>query len=891
MSRNISGGSSRQRSRASSSTPDVARRPPSRSNTVYYDALGIPFDSSSRDISDVNIASLSAADLPAEPVPTTAGARPHWGWDYVFVFRLPRALKRQLAADAADAADPADGPAIKRAELAAAAEGRPNDALHQEEDEEEEDGKSAQRLRERVEILARLNSAGFVFSQLLVPSEQLIFLRLSLPLDGLKQAAQHVGMELQLKPEYGGGYLVFAPHREHVYVNHEMEKSSGCYFAPADRSLLIMNVLQSKEHWGCGLNIERLLFEKKVEQAFALHSMVEKRRLVKEVVWRQWWNPIRRPPFQELKDYLGARVTFYFVFVSFYARRLLPLALLSIPVFVIYRTVKNAGVLVIIRWVFSIGLVLWTTYFLENWKRRTAMVNTKWGLHDYQEDTLDDTRVQFEGEQRYGFYSKGGFVALDDLAMHGDYCLPSGNSEQSCSGDSSGSGGGGSGGSKQTDRQNMVERQGSKVLLPRNPYQDPRKQRNAMAVSAGVTAVFVIIVGALTFLLLWFRNEIVEWSRVHITDGFAEGVPGVLNGVLISVFDSIWRPVSMWLTRRENHRTNQQFENSLIYKRFAFMFVSNYISLFYIAFVRKYLEKTCAVGKVGSDCMRELENQMLSLVLTKATIGQVMEIGVPWVMSTVGQVRARARARKERQRGRRGGGVGGTDYNRYVAESKLSKYHSTMEDYSELVMQFGFLALFGVAFPLASVVNMVNNTLEVRTDAYKLLQLSQRVDADDAADIGAWYAILQLLNVLSVWSNAALLIFTSESLELLLPPDAESSRAWLLRLAAFLALEHVLLGVKAAGAALVRDVPNAARRTLARQAFDIARHFDVAWTDTFRGAPLLHLPPDQLRVAQRHAHLFDVDPMHSLDFVSPVSSVAPVAPVAPVSSVEHVARA
>eukprot|EP00737_Agarophyton_chilense_P003775 gb/GEZJ01004526.1/.p2 GENE.gb/GEZJ01004526.1/~~gb/GEZJ01004526.1/.p2 ORF type:complete len:454 (-),score=59.99 gb/GEZJ01004526.1/:1808-3169(-) len=305
MSRNISGGSSRQRSRASSSTPDVARRPPSRSNTVYYDALGIPFDSSSRDISDVNIASLSAADLPAEPVPTTAGARPHWGWDYVFVFRLPRALKRQLAADAADAADPADGPAIKRAELAAAAEGRPNDALHQEEDEEEEDGKSAQRLRERVEILARLNSAGFVFSQLLVPSEQLIFLRLSLPLDGLKQAAQHVGMELQLKPEYGGGYLVFAPHREHVYVNHEMEKSSGCYFAPADRSLLIMNVLQSKEHWGCGLNIERLLFEKKVEQAFALHSMVEKRRLVKEVVWRQWWNPIRRPPFQELKDYLG----------------------------------------------------------------------------------------------------------------------------------------------------------------------------------------------------------------------------------------------------------------------------------------------------------------------------------------------------------------------------------------------------------------------------------------------------------------------------------------------------------------------------------------------------------------------------------------------------------
>eukprot|EP00178_Gracilaria_changii_P028101 TRINITY_DN957_c0_g1_i2.p1 TRINITY_DN957_c0_g1~~TRINITY_DN957_c0_g1_i2.p1 ORF type:complete len:847 (+),score=149.53 TRINITY_DN957_c0_g1_i2:1650-4190(+) len=832
MSTQRSASSSRARSRASSSTADALPRLPSRSNTVYFDALGIPFDAAAREQLEQHN-STASPDV-SEPVQPECERRPSWGWDYVFVFRLPRALKRQLAAEAAAEAHDYVPPEQQNDEH----EQRNEDA-----DEEEEDGKSAQRVRERVEILARLSSAGFVFSQLLVPSEQLIFLRLSLPTTALKQAARHVGMELRLLPQFGGGYLEFEPHREHVYVNHELEKSSGSYFAPADRSLLILNVLQSKEHWGCGLNIERLLFDQKVEQVFALHSIPEKRRLVREVIWRQWWNPIREPPFHEIKDYLGARVTFYFVFVSFYARRLLPLGLLSIPVFVVYRTVRNIEALVIVRWVFAIGLVLWTTYFLENWKRRTAMVNTKWGLHDYQEDTMDDTRVQFEGEQRYGFYSKGGFVPLDDLAMHSDYCLPSESSHRM------------SGSSKALGTEGMGERQGSKVLLPQNPYQDPLKKRNALLLSTSVTSVFVVIVGALTFLLLWFRNEIVTMSSQRVSSNFANAVPGVLNGILTFVFDSIWRSISMWLTRRENHRTNQHFENSLIYKRFAFMFVSNYISLFYIAFVRKYLSNTCPANEITGverDCMSELEDQMLSLVLTKATIGQVMEIGIPWLTSTLKQINARIRSSKHAQQGMQHGG-----YNRYVAESKLNKYHSTMEDYSELVMQFGFLVLFGVAFPLAAVVNIVNNTLEVRTDAYKLLELSQRVDADDAADIGAWYAILQLLNVLSVWCNAALLIFTSESLEMYLPSTADQWQRVLYRVTAFFVLEHVLLGIKAAAAALIRDVPNKTRRALARQSFDIARHFDVRWREHFRGAPLLRLAPEQLQRGARYARVFD----------------------------------
>ncbi|KAI0562799.1 plectin [Gracilaria domingensis] len=219
----------RARSRASSSSTDASavRRPPSRAETVYFDAVS-SLPAAAGDGAD-------GADAPRDPFPaagaSSSGERPPWGWDYVFVFRLPRALKRRLA-EQADAQ---------------------RDEHNERDDDEEdnEDGKSAERVQQRVEILARLSSAGFVFSQLLVASEQLIFLRLSLPAHALKQAAKHVGMELRLKPEFGGGYLEFEPARADVYVNHELEKSTDCYFAPADRSLLILNVLQSKEHWGC----------------------------------------------------------------------------------------------------------------------------------------------------------------------------------------------------------------------------------------------------------------------------------------------------------------------------------------------------------------------------------------------------------------------------------------------------------------------------------------------------------------------------------------------------------------------------------------------------------------------------------------------------------------
>lgn len=298
--------------------------------------------------------------------------------------------------------------------------------------------------------------------------------------------------------------------------------------------------------------------------------------------------------------------------------------------------------------------------------------------------------------------------------------------------------------------------------------------------------------------------------------------------------------------------------------------ISEDISLLYIAFIRPFLNNTCRSGYFsdGPDCMVELEIQLMSLLITKATVGQVTEIGVPFVTSRIRQWQSRSKskamaatpaAEKNDVMGALNTSSGHT---KYIAESKLATYDSTIEDYGELVLQFGYVALFGLAFPPAAVVALLNNLIEGRTDAYKVLVLSQRVTADDAADIGAWYPILEFLNVLSVVSNAGLVIFTAEAADTVFKLDELAAgdvwRKLLYRVVAFFIMEHILLSVKAGAAFLIPDVPSKTTRKGARQRYDAARFFDEGWRDAFRGNSLLQVDDQQIQLCEKYALLFDV---------------------------------
>merc|ERR1712226_819643 len=79
-----------------------------------------------------------------------------------------------------------------------------------------------------------------------------------------------------------------------------------------------------------------------------------------------------------------------------------------------------------------------------------------------------------------------------------------------------------------------------------------------------------------------------------------------------------------------------------------------------------------------------------------------------------------------------------TDLCSFEMQCGLSPPASTFDDYLEMMIQFGYVTLFAQAFPLASVVAMVNNMFEKCIDATKRLKLSKHEFYVGASSIGVW---------------------------------------------------------------------------------------------------------------------------------------------------------
>jgi hypothetical protein len=56
------------------------------------------------------------------------------------------------------------------------------------------------------------------------------------------------------------------------------------------------------------------------------------------------------------------------------------------------------------------------------------------------------------------------------------------------------------------------------------------------------------------------------------------------------VLNAIYGSVAIALNDYENHRTDTQYEDALIAKTFIFQYVNSFASLFYISFVKPYMQ-------------------------------------------------------------------------------------------------------------------------------------------------------------------------------------------------------------------------------------------------------------------------------------------------------------
>lgn len=84
---------------------------------------------------------------------------------------------------------------------------------------------------------------------------------------------------------------------------------------------------------------------------------------------------------------------------------------------------------------------------------------------------------------------------------------------------------------------------------------------------------------------------------------------------------------------------------------------------------------------------------------------------------------------------------------------------SLFPEYLEMILQYGFVTIFVAAFPLAPLFALLNNVLEMRFDAKKLITCYRRPVGQRVKDIGIWYGIMDTLGKLAVITNVSLLKF------------------------------------------------------------------------------------------------------------------------------------
>ena len=125
-------------------------------------------------------------------------------------------------------------------------------------------------------------------------------------------------------------------------------------------------------------------------------------------------------------------------------------------------------------------------------------------------------------------------------------------------------------------------------------------------------------------------------------------------------------------------------------------------------------------------------------------------------------------------------------------------YDSPLEDYMEVVIQYGYIVMFSASFPLAPLIALIAGIIELRVDGYKLTDIVRRPLPSGSSGIGNWLQILRFLSFVGIFTNATIIVFTSTMVQV-----DELETKWFL----WLIIINVLYVIKESLAYFIPDAP------------------------------------------------------------------------------------
>ncbi|KAG5780917.1 hypothetical protein H9Q69_010733 [Fusarium xylarioides] len=442
---------------------------------------------------------------------------------------------------------------------------------------------------------------------------------------------------------------------------------------------------------------------KNVKAIFPIHNSKVNQSLLKYLSRRFF---LSNEDIDQIRNLHGSKVAFYFAFIQAY------LLFLTFPAI--------TGVIAWLwlpRYSLAYGILtsVWCTVFLEYWKIQEIDLSLRWNVKGIHHVKVN--RPQFKYD--YEYVDEGG-------RKH--YHFP---------------------------RWKKVVRQ----LL-----QIPFLIVAFLALGVTIIAVFTIEI-------------LISETYAGPYKDYLEYLPTILLAVSLPYITSALEDAAEWMTEFENHRTADLHEMSLTQKVFVLNMFTNYLPIFLTAFIYipfggtvvPKLENflSAAFASVGKKFVHQpfhldadrLRNEVIALTVTGQLSGFFEENIVPMLkhkFSDWYRDYRRARSKGDMLLAVVKDDPEETAFLSRVRNEAILPKYNVQDDIAEIVLQFGYLALFSPVWPIIPMGFLINNWIELRSDFAKISLEHQRPAPVRSDGIGPWIYSLEALTWLGSICTAAI---------------------------------------------------------------------------------------------------------------------------------------
>ncbi|ODH25934.1 hypothetical protein ACO22_04935 [Paracoccidioides brasiliensis] len=346
-------------------------------------------------------------------------------------------------------------------------------------------------------------------------------------------------------------------------------------------------------------------------------------------------------------------------------------------------------------------------------------------------------------------------------------------------------------------------------------------------------------------------------------------VPTILLSLFVPTISTLLTKVATRLTDYENYETQDGYDMALTHKIFVLNFITSYLPVLLTAFVYvpfgkvivPYLDifhKTVPFASSSSSSSSadnknsarkavvsfqinpsRLRKQVIYFTVTAQIVNQGLEVALPYIKRKLFRKYQEYTEEKAEKSGSSTPKAASASSStaaaileaapgeakflaRVRSEAQLSDY-DVSADYREMVVQFGYLSLVSVVWPLVPVSFLINNWVELRSDFVKMCVECRRPVPHRTDTIGSWVSSLEFLAWLGSITNAALVyLFSNDGVG----PDGSPSliKGWVLLLVIFFS-EHLYLLVRMGVQVVISKIETPATRQEKVQRFLVRKQY------------------------------------------------------------------